>query len=277
MREEIFRGAGFELALLQSAVFPERFRHGFTTRQGGVSEPPFDTFNLGGLWGDKPERVAENHRRLHAAAGRDLVYFATQVHGTESATVLGGAVAAEIAGARADALIAPHPGPAVGVFVADCVPILIADVVTGAVAAVHAGWRGTVAGILAATLGRLHAEHGTRMTDVRVAIGPSIGPCCFEVGPEVVAAVEASAPEARAAGAIIERAPKPHVDLWMLNRMAAERAGVVPHAIDVAAACTSCDGARFFSYRRDHGQTGQLACFIACDPAERDPVKSRRA
>lgn len=265
MHQVIFRGAGFELPLLQSAVFPGRFRHGFTTRQGGVSEAPFDTLNLGGRWGDQPERVAENHRRLHAAAGHDPVYFATQVHGTDGATVVGGAAREEIARARADALIAPRPGPAVGVFVADCVPILIADVVTGAVAAVHAGWRGTVAGILSVTLARLRAEHGTRMTDVRMGIGPSIGPCCFEVGPEVVAAVEAAEPGARAAGAIIERAPKPHVDLWTLNRMAAEAAGVAADAIDVAAACTSCDGARFFSYRRDRGQTGQLACFIACD------------
>ncbi|HEY8926930.1 MAG TPA: laccase domain-containing protein, partial [Polyangia bacterium] len=112
MREVIVRGDGFELPLLQSEVMPPGFHHGFTTRRGGVSRPPFDSLNLGGRWGDQPDRVAENHRRLHAAAGRDPVYFATQVHGTDSATVVAGAAREEIAGARADALIAPRPGPA---------------------------------------------------------------------------------------------------------------------------------------------------------------------
>jgi len=265
MREVTFRGDGFELPLLQAAVMPPRFRHGFTTRRGGVSAAPFDTLNLGGKWGDRPEAVAENQRRLRAAAGRTEIYFATQVHGADAARVASGAAVEDIARTRADAVIAAAPGPAVAVYVADCVPILIADVKTGAVAAVHAGWRGTVAGVLAAALARM-TEGGTQMADVRVAIGPSIGPCCFQVGPEVVAAVEAAAPGARAAGAIVERLPRPHVDLWTLNRLAAQAAGVAPDAIEVAVACTSCDGERFFSYRRDHGNTGQLAAFIACDP-----------
>ena len=126
------------------------------------------------------------------------------------------------------------PGVALGVYVADCVPALVADARTGACAAVHAGWRGTVAGVLPAALDRMMAELGARAADMRIAIGPSIGPCCF--------------------------------DLWLLNRMAAESRGVPPAAIDVAAICTSCDRARFFSYRRDHGQTGQLAAFIVHDP-----------
>lgn len=267
MHEFIFAGDGFEVPLLQSAVLPAGFRHGFTTRRGGVSTGAFESLNLGGKWGDRAEHVAENRRRFRAAAGRDVVYFATQVHGADSARVEAGASVEAIAATRADALIAPRPGPAVGVYVADCVPILIADVATGAVAAVHAGWRGTVAGILTATLARMVADHGTRMADLRVAIGPSIGPCCFEVGPEVVAAVEVAVPGARAAGAVVERAPRPHVDLWTLNRLAALAAGVGAGAIDVAADCTACDRARFFSYRRDHGDTGQLGAFILREPS----------
>jgi polyphenol oxidase len=261
MFEAMFDGEGFQLPLLQSAVIPSRFRHGFTTRRGGVSVAPFDTLNLGGKWGDRPEAVAENRRRLRAAAGGDI-HFATQVHGCDVASVAAGTPVAVLAAAKADALVALGPGPVVGVYVADCVPVLIADVATGAVAAVHAGWRGTVAGVLSAALARM-AAGGSRMVDLRVAIGPSIGPCCFEVGPEVVTAVEDAAPDARAAGAVIDHQPRPHVDLWTLNRLEAERAGVPPDAIDVAAACTSCDRARFFSYRRDHGNTGQLAGFIS--------------
>lgn len=261
MREVMFEGDGFELPLLQSTLIPPRFRHGFTTRRGGVSAAPFDTLNLGGKWGDRPEAVAENRRRLREAAGGDI-HFATQVHGRDVVSVEADSSLAAVAAVKADGLWADRPGPIVGVYTADCVPVLIADVATGAVAAVHAGWRGTVAGVLGAALGRM-GTGGSRMTDVRVAIGPSIGPCCFEVGPEVVAAVEGAVPEARGAGAIIDRQPRPHVDLWTLNRLAAERAGVAADAIDVAAACTSCDRERFFSYRRDHGNTGQLAGFIS--------------
>ena len=164
---------------------------------------------------------------------------------------------------RADAVIAAGaPGAAVGVTCADCVPALIVDVRTGACAAVHAGWRGTVAGVLPAALRRMAAELGTHMRDVLVAIGPSIGPCCFEVGPEVVQEVEAAIPGAREAGAIVEGGARSHVDLWSLNRLAAVTEGVPPDQIDVGGLCTRCDHTRFFSYRRDRGTTGQLAAFV---------------
>lgn len=264
MRERLFRGDRFELPLIESAVLPAGFHHGFTTRAGGVSRAPFDSLNLGGKWGDQPAHVAENRRRFRLAAGGQEIFLATQVHGAESVVVSPEARPEVIASVRADAIIATAPAT-VGVYVADCVPALIADARTGACAAVHAGWRGTVTGVLPATLRRMVAEVGTQLRDVRIAIGPSIGPCCFEVGPEVVMAAEAAFPGARAAGAIVERLPRPHVDLWLLNRLAAESLGVPPDAIDVAAICTSCDRARFFSYRRDHGQTGQLVAFIGRD------------
>ena len=264
MREVLLSEAGFEMPLIRSTLIPDEFRHGFTTRLGGVSVPPFDSLNVGGKWGDRPDHVAENQRRLRIAAGVDRIFFGTQVHGRDSTLVPAGAILEEIAVARGDAVIAVAPGTAVGVYVADCVPVLIADVRSGACAAVHAGWRGTVAGVLSATLQRMVAELGTRISDVRVAIGPSIGPCCFEVGPEVVSAVDTAFPAARAAGAVVEpvAGERLHVDLWTLNRLAAESTGVATDAIDVAGACTSCNPSRFFSYRRDRGMTGQLAAFI---------------
>jgi polyphenol oxidase len=262
MREVLISDDRFELPLIQSAVLPVGFRHGFTTRAGGVSQAPFDTLNLGGKWGDGGVDVAENRRRVEIAAGGRRIFFATQVHGAHSVCVAPGDTPETVILARADALIATAPATAIGVYVADCVPALIADTRTGICAAVHAGWRGTVAGVLSATLRRMVTEFGTNIADVRIAIGPSIGPCCFEVGPEVVAAVEVKFPGARAADAIVERAPRAHVDLWLLNRLDAQSVGVPPDAIDVAALCTSCDTARFFSYRRDRGRTGQLAAFI---------------
>jgi len=267
MREVVFQGSAFELPLIESAVIPRRFRHGFTTRRGGVSRPPHDSFNLGGKWGDDRALVAENRRRFRAAAGDRDVHFATQVHGRLVARVSAGDAVEDTARVQADAVATASAGTAVGVYVADCVPVLIVDVRQGACAAVHAGWRGTVAGVLGAALRHLIVDLRANPTDLRVAIGPSIGPCCFEVGPEVVSAVEAAFPAARAAGAIRTDRPKAHVDLWTLNRITATDLGVPDEAVDVAQLCTACDPARFFSYRRDHGQTGQLAAFIVRDLA----------
>jgi polyphenol oxidase len=268
MREVIFQGDGFELPLLQSEVIPAQFRHGFTTRRGGVSQPPFDSLNLAGRWGDDRDAIAENRRRFEAAAGVGAVRFARQVHGCDVARVAAGSPVEAIAAVAADAVVTDAPGMAVGVYVADCVPILVADGRTGACAAVHAGWRGTVSGVLGATLRHMTGELGSRAADLRVAIGPAIGACCFEVGPEVVAAVEAAFPGAREGGAILPRLPRAHIDLAWLNRAAAEGAGVPRDAIEVAGVCTRCDAARFFSYRRDGGRTGQLAAFVAFERAD---------
>jgi len=263
MREVTFQGDGFQLPLLQSAVIPAGFPHGFTTRRGGVSEGVFASLNLGGRWGDDPGRVAGNQRRFVAATGSEGVHFATQVHGRAVAPVAAGDAPAATGRREADALVTVAPGTCVGVYVADCVPILVADARTGACAAIHAGWRGTVAGVLGETLAHLAGACGARVEDLRVAIGPSIGPCCFEVGPEVVAAVEESDLGARAEGAIVAKAPRDHVDLWVLNQRQALSFGVPSSAVDVARLCTSCDVARFFSYRRDHGKTGQMAAYIS--------------
>src|SRR4051794_13229749 len=142
MREVVFQGDGFELPLLQSEVIPAAFRHGFTTRRGGVSQAPFDSLNLGGRWGDEAEAIAENRRRFQAAAGGRAVRFARQVHGCDVARVPVDAPVEAVAAVAADAVMTDAPGTAVGVYVADCVPILVADARTGACAAVHAGWRG---------------------------------------------------------------------------------------------------------------------------------------
>jgi YfiH family protein len=134
------------------------------------------------------------------------------------------------------------------------------------VAAVHAGWRGTVAGVLPAAVRALADEFGARPGDLRVALGPAIGPCCFEVGPEVVAAFEAlftdGRADARGRGVVLPSprgaAGKANIDLKAANRLLLERAGVAPEAIDAGPECTHCERARFFSFRRDGSATGQL-------------------
>jgi YfiH family protein len=260
------RGAdGVTLPLIVSRVLPGGFRHGFTTRGGGVSRPPFATLNLGWKWGDEGDAVAENHRRLLAVAGADRVLRASQVHGTRILRVRRTDDAAAVAQQEADGLASDEPGLGLSVHVADCTPILIACPVTGACAALHAGWRGTVAGMAAAGVRHLIEQFGSRPGDLRVALGPCIGACCFEVGPEVVAAFRAAMPDAGQHGVIVSSAGrKDRIDLRRCQRLQLEAAGVPPGQIDVGADCTLCDpGGRFFSFRRAGRATGQLLGFIS--------------
>ncbi len=247
--------------LLQSRLIGAPFVHGFTTRAGGVSAPPFETLNLGGKWGDAPSAVSENRRRLEVAVGGPIA-VARQVHGANVVRVRASDDRAAVAGTEADGLCTDDAGVVLGVFVADCVPALLADPRTGACAAVHAGWRGTVAGVLPAAVRALAAEFGARPAELRVALGPAIGPCCFEVGPEVVAAFEALWPDARGRGIVLPSprgAPgKANVDLKAANRSLLERAGADPGAIDAGPECTACERARFYSFRRDGNATGQM-------------------
>jgi len=158
-----------------------------------------------------------------------------------------------------DALVTARRGAALCVQVADCIPILMADPVSGLVAAVHAGWRGTVAGVLPATL-RMFRARGGRTADVRMALGPSIGACCFEVGEEVVEAFRRSVPDA---GSCILPGPRPRIDLIEANRRQALALGVGPENIGAAGLCTACRPDLLESYRRSGGASGRMAGVIA--------------
>jgi polyphenol oxidase len=248
--------------LLVSKLLPKDFVHGFTSRAGGISGPPFSSLNLGMKWGDARENVVENRRRLLLAVAAPAFHVARQVHGPRVLVVAQGASVERTAAEEADALCTDASGIALAVYVADCVPVLLADPRSGAFAAVHAGWRGTVAGVIGETVAALTTNYGARPADLRVALGPAIGRCCFEVGAEVVAAFAAAVPDSTE---VIVETPgaKPHIDLRRALRIMLERAGVAPGSIDAETACTSCDPeGRFFSYRRDRGLTGQHMAFI---------------
>ena len=178
------------------------FLHGFSTRRGGVSEGDFSALNLGRSVGDSLEHVIENHRRLAAAVGYapERLFERSQVHGAAVYTVHKSDEPARVREGQSDAIVTRESGSAVGVRVADCVPVLIADTKTGAVAAVHAGWRGVVANVITAALDALtHEREG-----LIAAIGPSIGPCCFEVGDDVAQQIA----EAAGDGLVLRRAPQ---------------------------------------------------------------------
>lgn len=233
-------------------------KHGFSTRRGGVSTGRYATLNVGGKWGDDPEHVAHNRRRLAAAAGFDWarLYTARQVHGARVALVVDGTLPERVAETEADVVATAVPGAVVGVYTADCVPILVADD-EGRVAAAHAGWRGTVKGVASAAVEAL-VSIGARRERLRAALGPSICAHCFEVGEEVAAEFDALVPSSviRADG------KKPHVDLWEANRRLLIAAGLADAAIDAAPPCTMCESERFFSFRRDGSGIGQHLSFV---------------
>jgi YfiH family protein len=226
-----------ELALLRWDA-PGPYAVAFSTRRGGVSRAPFDSLNLGRLTDDDPERVAENRRRLCVELGTDpeLLCYGRQVHGAAVRRASG-------VGEPGDGLWSDTPGQPLLVFTADCLPVAIARSNGGPpmVAALHAGWRGLLAGIVAnavAALGR-----GT----LAAAIGPGIGPCCYEVGEEVAGPFRERYGE--------EAVRDGRLDLWMVAERALNASGVVEvHRTDL---CTSCNPGLFFSHRRDAGRTGR--------------------
>ncbi len=249
---------GVPLPLLQSPLLPPGFAHGFPTREGGVSGPPFESFNFARAWGDDRPAVLENRRRLQVALGADHLFLMKQVHGNDVVQVRSGDTPDSLEGRSGDAFVSDVPGAALGVFSADCVPVLFADATSGAFGAAHAGWRGVIAGVAGATVAALTRAYQARPADLRIALGPAIGPCCFEVGPEVVAAFEARHAGARALGVVVDGPRRPHIDLKRSLRLELEALGVPPDHIDAGPECTVCDpAARFYSYRRDKTRTGQ--------------------
>jgi polyphenol oxidase len=239
------------MLILRSRLL-EDFEHGFSTRDGGGSPAPWGSLNLGEAVGDEPERVAENWRRLSTASGLAFARV-RQVHG---ARVLDAARAgAPIE--EADAVVSSAPGVAACVSVADCVPILLADPESGRVAAVHTGWRGTIARIAAAAVERL-AAHGAAPRRLFAAIGPAIGPCCYEVSPDLAARFRAEVGDET-----VRAGRTPRLDLQGANAAILRAAGVAGERIEVLRHCTSCEAELFFSHRRDAGRTGRQAAFIA--------------
>jgi YfiH family protein len=239
-------------------------RHGFSLRTGGVSTDALVSLNLGRAVGDAPENVAENLRRFAGSVGFDPPDLRTvnQVHGDQVA------LADETnAPVDADAVVVTN-GRTAGVRTADCVPILLYDPMTGVAAAVHAGWRGTVSRVVVRALEALARAHGVRASDVRAAIGPRIGRCCFFVGQELADRFVA---DVSFGPAVIEPGPPPRVDLALANELLLRASGV--EHVDTLPWCTSCRPDLFFSHRRDHGQTGRhLAVISARAATSRSPA-----
>ena len=274
-------------------------RHGFSTRLGGVSEVygPGE-LNLGWTASDEPARVAENRLRLvteisGAQAGVRLVTL-RQVHSGVVRIVekKDGVLEGELETAegkailRGDAMMTDVPGVLLGVQVADCVPVLVADTKRKVVAAFHAGWRGTLRRIVERGIGRMQLRYGSRPEDLVAVVGPAIGPCCYSVGEEVRHEFEsqfAYAPSlfsevydsdpvkekypllfltARAPGHS-NIGPQTHLDLWQANRRQLLDAGLREKKVSVIGECTACarvKGGRlkYYSHRGEAGFAGRM-------------------
>jgi len=259
--------------------------HGFSTRPGGVSDLGGEkVLNLGFVEWDTKENVIENRRRFQSALGaNDLALCGlSQIH----SDVIHLFDAAPSAPCRGDASATNCPGLLLAVQTADCVPILLADVKKRAVAAVHAGWRGTLQRIVAKAIGKMQMQFSTKAADLLAAIGPSIGGCCYEVGTEVASEFrsqfsnasewfdELRTGEEPNPLQWLNMAPPGHqpppknvlLDLRKANRAQLLDAGLGAQNIVVSDSCTACRRDLFFSYRKEGGTTGRLMSVIGIRP-----------
>ncbi|MBR3897051.1 MAG: peptidoglycan editing factor PgeF [Bacteroidaceae bacterium] len=237
-----------------SYPFPEGITAFSTCRDGGVGEGAYTSFNCTHYCGDNPIHVATNRQRLCAdwSIPFNRLIIPRQVHGTDVAVIDEAFLALPSTEQEqqldgVDALISPLSEVCLAISTADCIPILLYDTRARIVAAIHAGWRGTVARIVSLTLSRMRELYGTRGVDVRAVIGPGISMDAFEVGDEVYDAFrQADFPMEH----IARRYAKWHIDLWEANRLQLLDEGLLPESIEVANICTFQHVDRFFSARR---------------------------
>jgi YfiH family protein len=221
---------------------------------GGVSEGPYASLNFSFSVGDDADRVDQNLRRAAALLGVNVsrLYFLSQIHGNHCVELAGEEEQVRVVFTEGDALVSGRPDLACGVRTADCVPVLLADPVTGRVGAVHAGWRGMVAEVIKKTVERLVPDGETRRC--LAAIGPHIEVDAFEVSHEVAVALRDASP---GVDPIVTGRVKPHVDLRKVAEAQLLALGLPQQNIDHVAGCTHSDAARFFSFRRDGQMSGR--------------------
>ncbi len=235
--------------------------HGVTTRHGGVSPAPWASLNMSISVGDSRANVTENRARAFRALGRDpdSVADVWQVHGAQVIRADTPRGTRDHLG-QADALITNRPEVTLFLRFADCVPLLLYDRRRHAIGLAHAGWRGTVQDMAGATVHAMRAEYGTDPADLQAAIGPSIGPEHYEVGPDVAqAARQVLGDEAELA--VTQRAGRLWFDLWAANTLLLRRAGVT--AIDLAGICTASRTEDFYSHRAEQGRAGRFGVLLA--------------
>lgn len=248
-------------------------RHFVSTRTGGSSGFPYDSLNLGLNVGDDRDTVVKNRERLAEAVGiqLDQLTFARQIHSGNVRVVSdelrgSGSTDYENAIADTDAMVTDTPGICLMVLVADCVPMLFFDPLMRAIGVAHAGWRGTLKSIASHTVSTMVEAFGSSPGDIMVGIGPSIGPCCYRIGPDVISQVK-SVFQGRNDLIVNEtKGGEGYLDLWKTNLEGLLRAGIEMKNIEIAGRCTCHEPDLFFSYRSQRGDTGRFAAGIMLLP-----------
>lgn len=271
------------LQVLQLAPFARLpwLVHGFSTRPGGASTLEEQSIlNLSFMEWDSKENVLENRRRLQAALGaKDAQLVALkQIH----SAAIHPFAAVPSTPCAGDASLTKEPGLLLGTQTADCVPVLLVDVRKRAVAAIHAGWRGTLARIAQKAVGRMQYEYGCKPADLLAAIGPSIGPCCYEVAAEFVTKFTSQFADAQEYFDEARTGDEPnplqwmnmrppghqpppknvHLDLWKANRSQLLAAGLKAKNIYSSGLCTACRTDLFFSYRKEGAVSGRMLSVV---------------
>ena len=251
---------------VQVCRFPQfTVPHGIGARTGGVSSGRFASLNLGPLSGDSRHNVRVNRELFLAALGfgHGPAVAPRQVHGAHVTVVRRGDAAAAGGVVDGDAVVSDVPGLTLTLLAADCAPILLHDPSRGVVAAVHAGWRGTALSIAPTAVRLMREQFGCQPADIRAGIGPAIGRCCYEVGPEVVRAVGRATPDG--AAPVYEPLPrgKARLDLTAASAAQLAGAGLDPANIETAGLCTACRTELFYSHRREGEPTGRNGAAIA--------------
>lgn len=258
--------------------FPE-LTVGFTSRRGGVSTYPFESFNVGLHVQDRPEDVIQNRQLLAKAIHMpfEALTFGEQVHGNQVAVVSAedkgkGRLSRKEAIQDKDSFITNEPNLVLCALYADCVPLYFFDPVKKAVGIAHAGWKGTVSNIASATVKAMNEQFGTKPEDLLGAVGPSIGACCYEVNDVVVNPFKKKLQDLQAEPEIMELIIQEQkkgtylLNLQECNRFFMQKAGILSSRIEVSQLCTSCSNEWFFSYRKEQGKTGRMAAWIALRP-----------
>lgn len=240
-----------------------QLQHGVFTRLGGSSRAPFDSLNVGGTVGDDLANVRRNLSLIYDTLGvnGDAACTVWQVHSADVVAVTSKSIGRHWL-ARADAMITDRTEMPLTMRFADCTPILLYDPQHHAIGIAHAGWRGTVQQVAAKTIQAMQTAYSTDPRVVQAAIGPSIGPEKYQVGEEVVAAVQESF---GTLDGLVRRAEDgtAYLDLWAANRRSLEQAGIRPEHIEVAGICTATRTDEFYSHRAERGKTGRFCAVIA--------------
>jgi hypothetical protein len=241
-----------------SDIFPESFRHAFTTRKGGFAPPPLDSFSMGtAQYGHLKESVLKNRELICKELSINFkTLLMTDQHHTDNIAVITeentynqGYIP------HTDAVILARKNQGAMLFFADCIPVALYDTQNNIAALIHAGWRGTASQIAPKTLKKMISEFNTIPENTVAAIGPGIGICCYCVSPDVAESLLETLPPHLISDKIISDNHQPRVDLKEINSAQLKNSGI--KYIDIIDQCTSCNQIHFFSHRATNGQTGR--------------------